>query len=104
MAVALTKSQKINKIMNTFELFCKNFVKIIDNDGELVPFVLNDQQQYYIDNAGKYNLILKPRQLGFTTASLAYCLWMAVNNPNTNYLIVSYKEIQQRIYSLSLNG
>ncbi|QUL57353.1 DNA packaging protein [Paenibacillus tritici] len=91
MAVTLTKSQKINKIMSTFELFSKNFIKIIDNDGELVSFMLNDQQQYYIDNAGKYNLILKPRQLGFTTASLAYCLWMAVNNPNTNYLIVSYK-------------
>lgn len=77
--------------MSSFPLFCKNFVKIVNNDGELVPFVLNDQQQYFIDNAGKYNLILKPRQLGFTTASLAYCLWMAITNPNTNYLIVSYK-------------
>lgn len=89
--MALTKKQKIDKIMNSFSLFCKNFIKIVNNDGELVPFVLNDQQQYFIDNSDKYSLILKPRQLGFTTASLAYCLWMAVTNPNTNYLIVSYK-------------
>ncbi|MCT2196191.1 terminase family protein [Paenibacillus sp. p3-SID1389] len=89
--MALTKRQKIDKIMSSFPLFCKNFIKIVNNDGELVPFVLNDQQQYFIDNAGKYNLILKPRQLGFTTVSLAYCLWMAITNPNTNYLIVSYK-------------
>lgn len=91
MQMVLTKRQKIDKIMSSFPLFCKNFIKIVNNDGELVPFILNDQQQYFIDNAGKYNLILKPRQLGFTTASLAYCLWMAVTNPNTNYLIVSYK-------------
>lgn len=89
--IALTKKQKISKVMNSFDLFCKNFIKIVDNDGELVPFELNDQQQYFIENTGKYNLILKPRQLGFTTASLAYCLWMAVTNSNTNYLIVSYK-------------
>ena len=91
MVVALTRKQKIEKIMGDFASFCKNFIKIVDNDGELIPFMLNDQQQHFIDNAGKYNIILKPRQLGFTTMSLAYCLWMALTNPNTNYLIVSYK-------------
>ncbi|KWX82108.1 hypothetical protein AMQ83_33130 [Paenibacillus riograndensis] len=46
------------------------------NVGELTPFI---QQRYFINESGKYDLILKPRQLGFTTAILAYCLWMAVN-------------------------
>jgi hypothetical protein len=87
----MTKSQKLQKIMNDFELFAKNFIKIVDNDGNLIPFNLNDQQNDFINHAGRFNFILKPRQLGFTTLSLAYCLWMAVTNPNTNYLIVSYK-------------
>jgi len=91
MALALTRKQKLQKAMSSFALFCKNFAKIVDNDGNLINFELNDQQQHFIDNAGKYNMILKPRQLGFTTMSLAYCLWMALTNPNTNYLIVSYK-------------
>ncbi|GAB7388425.1 hypothetical protein BSNK01_22620 [Bacillaceae bacterium] len=87
----LTKQEKLDIIMNDFKLFCKNFVKIVDNNGDLIPFVLNEQQEYFIDHADKYNIILKPRQLGFTTMSLAYCLWMAVTNPNTNYMIISYK-------------
>lgn len=91
MAIALTTKQKIKKINNDFQLFCKNFVKIINADGDTIPFVLNEQQQHFVNHAGKYNIILKPRQLGFTIMSLAYCLWMALNNPNTNYLIVSYK-------------
>jgi hypothetical protein len=87
----MTTKQKLQKIMSDFNLFCKNFVKIVDNDGELIPFVLNDQQKDFINKAGRFNFILKPRQLGFTTLSLAYCLWMAITNPNTSYLVVSYK-------------
>jgi len=89
--LAMTKKQKLQKVLSDFSLFCKNFIKIVDNDGNLVSFVLNEQQQFFINNAGKYNIILKPRQLGFTVMSLAYCLWMALTNPNTNYLLVSYK-------------
>jgi len=87
----MTTKQKLQKIMGDFQLFCKNFVKIVNNDGDLIPFVLNDQQKDFISKAGRFNFILKPRQLGFTTLSLAYCLWMAITNPNTSYLIVSYK-------------
>ncbi|WP_274366308.1 terminase large subunit domain-containing protein [Paenibacillus thermotolerans] len=89
--VALTTKQKLEKILSNFELFCKNFVKIVDNNGDLIPFKLNDQQREFINSAGKFNIILKPRQLGFTTVQLAYCLWMAIKNPNTNYMIMSYK-------------
>jgi phage terminase large subunit-like protein len=87
----LSKKSKLEKVLQNFELFCLNFVKIVDNNGNLIPFELNDQQKDFINKAGRFNFILKPRQLGFTTLSLAYCLWLAVTNPNTNYLIVSYK-------------
>ncbi|PDO11558.1 MAG: hypothetical protein BLM47_01955 [Candidatus Reconcilbacillus cellulovorans] len=86
----MTKEQKLEKILNDFELFCLNFVKIIDNDGNIVPFKFNEQQRYFVDNASRFNIILKPRQLGFTTLSLAYALWVAVTMPYSTSLIVSY--------------
>lgn len=69
-----------------------NFVKITDNLNEYIPFKINEQQKYFLDNMEKFNIILKSRQLGFTTFSLAYCLWSALNKPRTNHLIVSYKQ------------
>lgn len=89
---ALTRKQKLKMIMNDFRSFCRNFIKIVDNNGELISFKLNEQQEHFVDNMGKYNVILKPRQIGFTTVQLAYCVWMAQTIPNTHYLIVSYTE------------
>nr|WP_267495923.1 terminase family protein [Bacillus pacificus] len=41
---------------------------------------------------GRFNVIAKARQIGFSTMSLALCLWMAMNRPRTNYMVVSYKQ------------
>ena len=47
----------------------------------------------------KYNIILKSRQLGFTTYSIAYCLYVACNQPNTTSMILSYNnESVQEIF------
>lgn len=88
----LTIQDKLKIIMKDFKLFAKNFVKIIDNTGELIPFELNDQQAQFTNTMTKYNIISKARQGGFSTLSLALCLYYAVTKPNTNYLIVSYKQ------------
>lgn len=80
---------KFDIAMGDFKLFAKNFVKIIDNNGTLVPFILNDEQEDFLNNMSKFNLIVKSRQLGMSTFSIAYCVWMACRNPNTNYMIVS---------------
>ncbi|WP_218123371.1 terminase large subunit domain-containing protein [Carnobacterium viridans] len=69
-----------------------NFVKINNNQNEYIPFILNEQQSHFLKNMDKYSIILKSRALGFTTFSLAYCLWSALNKPRTNYLVVSYKQ------------
>lgn len=88
----LSTKTKLERINNDPRLWMKNFVKIVDNNGDLISFILNDQQQYFLDNMEKKNIILKSRQLGFTTFSVAYCLYMAIQHPMTNYLIVSYKQ------------
>lgn len=87
----LTKKEKLQIIMNDFKLFSKNFIKIIDNNGDIIPFDLNDQQNEFVDSMIKHNIISKARQGGFSTMSLALCLYYALTKPNTNFLIVSYK-------------
>lgn len=77
--------------MGDFQLFSENFIKIVDNHGELIPFKFNDQQKEVVNNWERFNFILKPRQLGFSILSLSYALFMALTNPNTHYLIVSYE-------------
>ena len=76
--------------MKNFKLWCLNFIKIVDNSGKVIPFKFNKQQLELFENMDKYNIILKSRQLGFTTFSIAYCLYVACNQPNTTSLILSY--------------
>lgn len=96
---ARTTEDKLKIINADFKLWCKNFVKIIDNEGNEIPFILNEQQEYFYQNMDKFNIISKSRQLGFTTYSLAYCLWLACTRDNTHCLIVSYNnESTQSIF------
>ncbi|KOP64096.1 DNA packaging protein [Bacillus sp. FJAT-18019] len=90
MVVATAKKKsKFDLVMDDFKAFAKNFVKIVDNEGNTVPFVLNKEQSDFIDQMQKFNIIAKSRQIGFSTMSLAYCLYNAVKYPNTSYMIVS---------------
>ncbi|WP_066639670.1 DNA packaging protein [Desulfolucanica intricata] len=96
---ARTTAEKLKIINADFKLWAKNFVKIVDNEGKEIPFVLNEQQDYFYRNMDKFNIISKSRQLGFTTFSLGYCLWLACTRPNTQCLIVSYNvESTQSIF------
>lgn len=88
----MSKEKKLARINADPKLWLLNFVKIVDNNGDLVPFKLNEQQEDFVDNMTKYSVCLKSRQLGLSTLSLGLCLWMACNKPNTNYLVVSYKQ------------
>ncbi|WDF52322.1 DNA packaging protein [Paenibacillus sp. KACC 21273] len=84
-----TRKSNFDLVMQDFKLFAKNFLKIIDNQGDTIPFVLNKEQTEFIDTMEKFNIILKARQIGFSTLSLGLCLWNAINKPNTQYMIVS---------------
>lgn len=87
----LTNKQKLDIINSSPELWLKNFVKITDNVGEIVPFEINKQQKLFVDEMKRFNIISKARQIGFSTLSLGLCLYYAMTRPRTNYMIVSYK-------------
>lgn len=80
---------RFDLVMDSFPAFSKNFIKIIDNAGNTISLNLNKEQNEFAETMGKFNIILKSRQIGFSTMSLAYCLWNAIKYPNTAYMIVS---------------
>lgn len=88
MAKKLTKEQQLEIVKENPILWLKNFVKIVDIEGNLVPFEVNPEQKDFIKNMGRYNCILKSRQLGFSTLSLGLMLWSAFTMPNSNYLML----------------
>ena len=55
----MKQETKLQKINNDFFLWVKNFAKIIDNEGNEVKFIPNEQQTYFIDNMSKFNIIAK---------------------------------------------
>lgn len=84
--------------MDDFTLFCKNFVHIVDNAGELVKLDLNDQQIEFNDivDEHRFSIVAKSRQLGFSVYALARAYFIAISKPNSNIMIVSYKEDSAR--------
>lgn len=96
----LTTEEKIEIINSNPILWLKNFIKITNNNGELVPFKVNAEQEDFIKNMDKYNIILKARQIGFTTLSLGLMLYYAHTIPNSQYLMLSYDgESVQNIFN-----
>lgn len=87
------QNKKLNRIMNDFELFAKNFIHIIDNNNDKIRLDLNTAQ-IELDTLMQNNrfvIVSKARQGGISTFAIAKALWRAVVNPNENILIVSYK-------------
>ncbi|MEK4700268.1 terminase family protein [Solibacillus sp. FSL R7-0668] len=89
----MAANDKLQKVLESFPLFAKNFIYITDNENQFVKFDLNDAQ-LEIDDLMKDNrfvIIGKARQSGISTFVLARALWRALTKPNENILIVSYK-------------
>lgn len=83
--------EQLQRVMNNPILFCQNFVKITDNNNELIPFKWNDAQKDFWKNRGRFNIIAKTRQLGFSTMMLGIMLWSAIRLPNSDYLMIADK-------------
>ncbi|ACB84828.1 hypothetical protein [Natranaerobius thermophilus] len=100
MAVKTSSKKKLDKVLNNFELYAKNFMKVVDITGEEVPLTLNEEQRYLYRNMDKYNICLKSRQLGITTLSCAYSVYLACTRKNVTSMIVSYNlESTQEIFN-----
>lgn len=86
----MTVQDKLKKIVNNPVLYMEKFMNVVDKNGKLVPFKLNPQQKYLLDNMDKYNIIDKSRQLGISTLAAAFSIYLAMTNTNITCLLMSY--------------
>lgn len=62
---------------------------IVDENGDAIPFQLNDEQRDFVRNIRPRNLILKARQLGFSTLMQVLELDQALFNANHNGVVIA---------------
>lgn len=90
MGKKMSTKEKLKIINNDPQLWMLNFIKIMDENNDLIPLKLNNQQKDFLDNRSKYNIILKSRRLGFSTLSLALQLYYAYQIPNSTYMMIAH--------------
>ena len=95
----MDKLQKIGaRAKKDLPFYSKNFLRIINKQGERVPFVFNPSQlevhrrlQRQLKETGRIRaLVLKSRQLGISTYSEARLFWRAVTTKNANAVVISH--------------
>ena len=111
MQISLETAKKLNwlwKEENKIE-WIQTFIKIADKDGNIVPFILTDEQRKLVENLGHQNIISKSRQLGISVVTVGLSIRACVVNPNTNCVLISHNQsstnavfdkLKQQFYSL----
>lgn len=66
--------------------------KIVDKDGVLQDFVIKPEQYDFLKNMHTRNLILKARQIGFTTIIQIFLLDTALFTPNTSCGVIAHNK------------
>lgn len=69
-----------------------NLYYILTKDKRFQPMQLNAAQAHYIENKGQKNMVLKARQLGFSTLGLIDLLDDTIFNKNTNSAIIAHEK------------
>src|ERR1017187_8147590 len=71
--------------------FIETYVKIINLDEGLVPFILRDYQKEMIESAvnNRFTIIATARQVGKSTTMTAYLLWYILFNANKTVALLA---------------
>lgn len=84
--------QNINKIRDP-KFYLENFCKIKGKkQGNLIPFILNNAQKDLFNTIKKHSriIICKARQIGFSSAVVAWMYHNTITNPGTTTAIIGY--------------
>jgi len=65
-------------------------LQILTKDRRIIPFVFNEVQVDYYQHRTPWDIILKPRQLGFTTAISGLFFADCLNTPNTTSVLMAH--------------
>lgn len=88
----------------TFETYSRDNIKIVDKDRRLVPLVLNHTQKVILRAIADCRrrgvpprlIILKSRQVGCSTLSIARIFWAAVTRMNRSGLVIAHNDKSTR--------
>jgi len=94
--MALNKKEQLEEILKCGEnpiYFIKKYLYIQHPTKGRLPFELYPFQEECIESFLDYkmNIVLKSRQLGLSTTTSAYCLWMAMFQRDANILLMATK-------------
>lgn len=90
--------KKVLEIARDFRRFCLNNLKILNKKGELVPFILNQEQEIIVqkvlecleeDRPIRF-ILLKDRQIGVSTIVEALIYWWTATHKNIQSKIVAH--------------
>ncbi len=92
----LSKQAQVKEIIRCGKdpnYFFKNYLKIQHPVRGLIPFQMYPFQEECVEefNEHRFNIILKSRQLGISTLTAAYSVWMAIFKKEKNILIIATK-------------
>lgn len=91
----LTEENK--KKLASKEWRMNNLYKIVNEHGELMTFKLRREQDSFMRNRTNRNIILKARQLGFTTLACIDFLDDCLFNQNLTAVIIAHKQDQLEV-------
>jgi hypothetical protein len=88
------------KAISDYSAFSERYIKIVDKNGNQVPFIHNDIQRKINDTVKQLRaegkpvriIILKARQEGVSTNEQGRMLWNTVTKPNRTGLIVAHEQ------------
>jgi len=92
----LTKEEILKEIVKAGKnpiYFTTNYCRISHPQKGLIPFKAYDYQQDLLKDFGDYrfNVILRARQLGISTITAAYIVWLMLFHRDKNILVVATK-------------
>jgi hypothetical protein len=93
-----TRDRVLRALRDDFEFYCRNCLKIVTKQGRTVPFDLNRGQLALLAKlkeqreAGKPQraVILKARQIGFSTLAQALVIWRTTLRENHSAIVVAH--------------
>ena len=96
MTSVLTKKQIMKEIVKSGrdpDYFITNYAKITHPMKGLIPFKTYPFQKEALKNfeANRFNVVLKARQLGLSTVTAAYIVWMMLFHKEKNVLVLATK-------------
>jgi hypothetical protein len=102
-------TELVNKFLSDHKFFIETVISIKDKNRNIVPFIFNPIQDLFYKKYEELNkkgirrhIILKPRQLGFTTLICALFLAECILVPNTTAAIIAHdSESTQRIFEIT---